>query len=200
MHFLAMSKIDLQKHLLAFVLLASFAPYQVARAQQPLHFPSPELAIPGVAEKSPISAPTIDLSGFAALNAAEAVATRFKDAIPRTRSAGDVILFRQAAPSVVLIRTKDGSGSGSLLQGNVILTGLHVVEHNRAVTVVFKPANGNGKPTADEVVTGDVVKVDARRDLALVRPRSLPRRSIRPLDISMQDIEVGADVHAIGHP
>ena len=57
MHLLAMSKVDLQKHLLAFVLLASFAPYQVARAQQPLHFPSPELAIPGVAQKSPISAP-----------------------------------------------------------------------------------------------------------------------------------------------
>ena len=57
MRFLAMSKIDLQKHLLAIVLLASLAPYQVARAQQPLHFPSPELAIPGVAQKSPISAP-----------------------------------------------------------------------------------------------------------------------------------------------
>jgi hypothetical protein len=54
MHLLAMSKVDLQKHLLAVVLLASIAP--TARAQQPLHFPSPGLAIPGVAQKSPIGA------------------------------------------------------------------------------------------------------------------------------------------------
>jgi S1-C subfamily serine protease len=200
MHFMAMSKVGFQKHLLAIVLLASLAPYQMARAQQPLHFPSPELALPGVAQTSPIGAPTIDPSAYANLSAAEALATTFKDAIPHTRSAQDQVLFRQAAPSVVLILTKDASGSGSLLQGNVILTGLHVVDHNREVTVVFKPANPNGKANADEVVTGDVVKVDVQRDLALIRPRSLPGRSIRPLEISTQDIEVGADVHAIGHP
>ena len=200
MHLLAKSKVDLQKHLLAIVLLVSLAPYQLAHAQQPLHFPSPELAIPGVAEKSPIGAPTIDLSEFSALSTAEAFATQFKDAIPRTRSAQDQVLFRQAAPSVVLILTKDASGSGSLLQGNLVLTSLHVVGHNREVTVVFKPENPNGKANPDEVVTADLVKVDIQRDLALIRPRSLPRRSIRPLDLSTQDIEVGADVHAIGHP
>ena len=150
------------------------------------------------AQKSPISAPTIDPSAFANLSTVEALATKFKNAIPHTRSAQDVTLFRQAAPSVVLIRTKDATGSGSLLQGNVILTSLHVVDHNREVTVVFKPANPNGNANADEVVTGDVIKVDVRRDLALIRPRSLPKR--RPLEISPGDIEVGADVHAIGHP
>ncbi len=174
MHFMAIGKVDLQKYLLAIVLLASLTPYQAAYAQQPQHFPSPELAIPGVAQKSPISAPTIDASEYANLSTAEALATTFKDTIPHTRSAGDVILFRQAAPSVVFISTKDASGSGSLLQDNVILTSLHVVGHNREVTVVFKPANPNGKANADEVVTGDIVKVDVQRDLALVRPRSLP--------------------------
>jgi hypothetical protein len=49
MRFQAMSKVDLQKHLLAIALLANLAPYRAANAQQPLHFPSPELAIPGVA-------------------------------------------------------------------------------------------------------------------------------------------------------
>jgi hypothetical protein len=34
----------------------------------------------------------------------------------------------------------------------------------------------------------------------LVRPRSLPNHTVRPLQISLQDIEVGADVRAIGHP
>jgi S1-C subfamily serine protease len=198
MRFLAMSKIDLQKHLLAFVLLASFAPYQVARAQQPLHFLSAELAIPGVVQKSPIGAPTIDASAYADLNTAEALATKFEDAIPHTRGAQDAALFRQVAPSVVLILTKDALGSGSLLQDDAILTSLHVVDHNLEVRVVFKPADPSGRANTDEVVPGDVVKVDVQRDLALIRPRSLPKR--RPLEIYPGNIEIGADVHAIGHP
>jgi hypothetical protein len=165
MRFFAMSKVDPQKHLLAIVLLASLTPYQVAYAEQPLHLPGLELAIPGVAQKSPISAPTIDASAYANLSAAEALATQFKDAVPHTRSAQDQVLFRQAAPSVVLILTKDASGSGSLLQGNLVLTSLHVVDHNREVTVVFKPQNPNGKANPDEVVTADLVKVDIQRDL-----------------------------------
>jgi S1-C subfamily serine protease len=182
----------------AIVLLATLLVYKTARAQDPLHIPSGELSIPGVAQKPTIGAPIIDSSAYATLSKAEALATQFKEAIPHTRSALDVALFRQVAPSVVLIRTKDESGSGSLLKDNVILTSLHVVDHNREVTIVFKPADPNGKPTANEVVAGDVEKIDVRRDLALIRPRSVPNR--RPLEISPEDIEVGADVHAIGHP
>jgi S1-C subfamily serine protease len=198
MHLLATSKIHLSTHFLAIALLASLAPHQVASAQEPLSIPNSELLVPGVARKSPISTPTIDASAYADLSTAEALATQFTDLIPHTRSAQDVALFRQVSPSVVLILTKDASGSGSLLQGNVILTSLHVVDHNPEVRVVFKPADPSGKANADEVVTGDVVKVDVQRDLALIRPHSLPKR--RPLEISQQDIEVGADVHAIGHP
>src|SRR5262245_30571686 len=104
-----------------------------------------------------------------------------RDVVPHTRGPQDVSLFRQAAPAVVLILAKGGFGSGSLLQGDVILTNFHVVDHSREVTVVFKPADPSGKLTQDEVVKGDVVKVDVQRDLALVRPRSLPTRSILPL-------------------
>ena len=43
---------------------------------------------------------------------------------------------------------------------------------NRAV--VFNPVDPSGKANVDEVVTGDVVKIDAQRDLALIRPHSLP--------------------------
>ena len=85
-----------------------------------------------------------------------------------------------------------------MLQDNVILTSLHVVDHNREVRVVFKPVDPSGRANTDEVVPGDVVKVDVQRDLALIRPRSLPKR--RPLEIYPGNIEVGADVHAIGHP
>ena len=101
---------------------------------------------------------------------------------------------------MVLILTKDGLGSGSLLQDNVILTNFHVVKEHGEVAIVFKPTAPNGKATDDEVVIADVVKIDLQRDLALVRPRSLPNHTVRPLQISSQDIEVGADVRAIGHP
>ncbi len=95
---------------------------------------------------------------------------------------------------------KDALGSGSLLADNIILTNLHVVDHNREVTVVFKPVDPSGKPSQDEIVKGDVIKVDAQRDLALVRPRSLPNRPVTPLQIDSTELEVGSDVAAIGHP
>ena len=125
---------------------------------------------------------------------------QFRDAVPHTRGPQDITLFREDAPSVVLIRTNDFFGSGSLLQDNLILTNFHVVDHNREVTVVFKPADPSGRPTADEVVKADVVKIDVQRDLALVHPRSLPNRTVRPLQISLKGVEVGEDVAAIGHP
>ena len=124
---------------------------------------------------------------------------QFKDAIPHTRSAQDVALFRQVSPSVVLILTKDASGSGSLLARQrsslLVFTWSIIIERLGSFS---NPLDANGRANADEVVTGDVVKVDVQRDLALIRPHSLPKR--RPLEISPQDIEVGADVHAIGHP
>ncbi len=198
MHLLQMSKVNLRNHFLATVLLASLTSYQVANAQQPSRLPSSEFAVPDAAQKSPIGAPPIDASAYADLSTAEALAMQFTDVIPHTRGAQDIALFRQVSPSVVLILTKDASASGSLLQGDVILTTLHVVGHNPEVRAVFKPADPSGKANAAEVVTGDVVKIDVERDLALIRPRSLPKR--RPLEIAQQEIDVGADVNAIGHP
>lgn len=200
MRTLTVSKIDLQKHLLSIVLLASLAPYQLARAQEPLHFPSPELAIPGVEQKSPVSTPAIEGSAYPDISAAQALAMQFKDSIPHTRSVHDSWVFSQAAPAVVLIFATSAIGSGSLLQNNLILTSFHLVDNSREVTVVFKPADPSGKAKADEVVKGDVVKVDVLRDLALIHPRSLPKRIVHTLEISTEDVEVGADVHAIGHP
>jgi S1-C subfamily serine protease len=170
------------------------------QAQQSLHLPSPELSIPGSAQKSSVIAPATNGSTASDVREAEALSMTFKDNVPHTRGPQDVSLFRDSAPSVVLILTNNALGSGSLLTDNVILTNFHVVDHNKEVTVVFKPANLSGKATQDEIVKADVVKVDTQRDLALVRPRSLPNRTVRPLQISSKDIEVGADVAAIGHP
>jgi hypothetical protein len=119
--------------------------------------------------------------------------------VPHTRGAQDIILFRNDAPSVVLIMTSNGLGSGSLLNDNTILTNRHVVGNEQQVTVIFKPSDPSGKARPDEVVRADVIKLDVQRDLALLRPASIPSR--HTLDISAEDsIDVGADVAAIGHP
>jgi S1-C subfamily serine protease len=189
--------------LFAFI-LAGAAFTAVVGADELQSLPSENL-VPGVAQPVPADA-------IASLNAADveisspiwagaALLTQFKEIVPHTRGPRDVSLFRDAAPSVVLIQTKDGIGSGSLLKDNIILTSLHVVGTERQVTVVFKPSDPSGRLKDDEVSRADVIKADRQRDLALVRPRSLPSRFIRPLDISPQDtIEVGSDVFAIGHP
>ena len=200
MHPMSARKLRLFVYLLTIAVPSASVGYQVARAEDLLQIPGSELSKPGVAQKSSLSLPAISSATYADFNIAEALSMQFKDAIHHTRGAQDVSIFRQAAPSVVLIRAKDGVGSGSLLQDNVILTNFHVVDHNREVTVVFKPMKTDGRPTEDEVVKADVIKIDVQRDLALVRPRSLPNHAVRPLEISSQDIEVGADVRAIGHP
>ena len=131
----------------------------------------------------------------------QALVSLFKDSVPRTRGAQDISLFRNAAPSVVLVRTKNGFGTGSLLKDNTILTNRHVVADAREIIVIFKPSDPSGKPNDDEVVRADVIKLDVRRDLALLRPASIPFRTSRPLDISADiSIYVGTDVVAIGHP
>ena len=82
-----------------------------------------------------------------------------------------------------------------LAKNNTILTNRHVVGNERQVTVVFKPSDPSGKPKDDEVVRADVIKLDVQRDLALLRPASIPSR--RPLDISAEDsVDVGTDVDA----
>ncbi len=117
------------------------------------------------------------------------------------RSAKDAQIYRTVSPAVVLIATKEGFGSGSLLDtaGN-ILTNWHVVKGYEYVAVVFKPTVEGKEPTRDETKLGHVVKYDEIADLALVRASEVPagRSPIRLGDPS--EIAVGMDVHAIGHP
>jgi S1-C subfamily serine protease len=116
------------------------------------------------------------------------------------RGAQEISLFRNAAPAVVLLKTSDGSGSGVLLENGLILTNRHVVEGVGAVEIVFKPTDLSAKTSSIEMRVGKVKAVDARRDLAVVSPEALPS-DFRFLKITAQDnVEVGADVFAIGHP
>ena len=55
------------------------------------------------------------------------------------RGAQDIAVFRQASPAVVLLKTKEGSGSGVILQNGLVLTNRHVVEGIGAVQIFLSP-------------------------------------------------------------
>ena len=188
---------------MTFAAFAVLVAYQPAEGQESSQLPTLERQQPGVAEGipndvlPPSDAPSVD--ELSAPLIGQALVSLFNDSVPRTRGAQDISLFRNAAPSVVLVRTKNGFGTGSLLKDNTILTNRHVVADAREIIVIFKPSDPSGKPNDDEVVQADVIKLDSQRDLALLRSASIPSR--RPLDISVEDsIDVGTDVAAIGHP
>src|SRR5450759_1013904 len=125
----------------------------------------------------------------------------FRDRAAKTRSAKDAQIYRTIAPSVVLIATKEGLGSGSLVStSGEVITNWHVVKGYDYVGVVFKPTIEGKEPTRDEIKRGQVVKYDEVADLALVKVSEVPtgRNPIRLGDSS--EIAIGSDVHAIGHP
>jgi S1-C subfamily serine protease len=75
-----------------------------------------------------------------------------------------------------------------------------VVGNAKEVGVLFKPLQDGDKLEAASIVRGIVVTADHVRDLALVKVSYVPPH-VRPLEFGLaKDIQVGADVHAIGHP
>lgn len=115
-----------------------------------------------------------------------------------TRGANDIALFKKISSSVVLIQTPRGSGSGSVISDGLILTNWHVVRDFPFVAVMYK---WDGAVTAQPSMTvAEVLKFDEVRDLAVVKPNSIPA-GIKAIDFGeISDIQVGSDVHAIGHP
>ena len=68
------------------------------------------------------------------------------------------------------------------------------------VGVLFKPPQVSAALDSKSVLRADVVKTDPTRDLALLK-LAVPPQSVKPLELgSENELEVGADVHAIGHP
>ena len=123
------------------------------------------------------------------------------DVASNARGVKDAALFKSVSPSVVLILSKDGSGSGSIIgsQGQ-ILTNWHVVGNNSEVGVILKPSKDVDRISKADIRRAKVLKIDQVSDLALIQLIDIPvgRTPVKLGDIS--DIGVGIDVHAIGHP
>ena len=117
-----------------------------------------------------------------------------------TRGVKEVRIFRDSAPSVVLISRTGGSGSGALIsEDGLIFTNSHVVGKAKKVDVYFKP-NRPGNYSHNDYVSGSVINTNKIVDLALIKLLKIPV-GVKPLSLAnVGSLEIGQDVHAIGHP
>jgi len=120
----------------------------------------------------------------------------------KTRGIAGASLYSTWAPSVVLIITDDGIGSGSIISADgLILTNWHVVEENTEVMLAFMP-KGLGAEVSDvDVSYADVIHLARDKDLALLKISDTNRLLPEPFKFGqLDDIQIGLDTHAIGHP
>jgi S1-C subfamily serine protease len=120
--------------------------------------------------------------------------------LEQTRGAVDTAVYKQAAPGTVLVATDKGLGSGVVIGGaGEILTNYHVIRDAKQIAVIFKPERGVDV-RKDLAFAAVPVKVDESHDLAMLRVEA-PLRLLHPLSLGdISKLEVGDDVHAIGHP
>ena len=120
--------------------------------------------------------------------------------LEETRGVTNVEVYKRAAPAIVLVVTDQSLGSGVVIssQGEV-LTNWHVIQGASRMAVVFKPQKGvENKKTLAFVATP--VKVDQVIDLALLKIQAPPQNmSVLSLG-EITSVEVGQEVHLIGHP
>lgn len=118
-----------------------------------------------------------------------------------TRGAKDAQVYQAASHSVVLVLADDGFGSGALISADgKIVTNLHVVGDAKEVGVVFKPAAEGASFGKADVRRAKVIRRDEVADLALLQVSEVPAGA-QPLTLAASGaVQVGSDVHAIGHP
>ena len=126
-----------------------------------------------------------------------------------TRGATGIAVFRSVSPSVVLIvigELKDdkfepaGLGSGVILNSSGdILTNWHVINGYRGAVVFLKPEGSSDMREAN-AYGARVIAQDQMTDLALLHIVK-PPSNLHSLSIgSIASVQVGEDIHVIGHP
>jgi S1-C subfamily serine protease len=140
-----------------------------------------------------------DDAGFNSRAAATLGKLKTSDSV--TRGAKEASLFRTAAPSVVMVVTEDGLGSGSVISASGdILTNAHVLGKATKVGVIYKPKEAGREITESDLVRAVILKIDPITDLALIHAEFVPEGT-KPLALATPgEVDVGYDVHAIGHP
>jgi S1-C subfamily serine protease len=120
--------------------------------------------------------------------------------LEESRGATDTAVYKEAAPATVLVLTDAGLGSGVVISAEgEILTNYHVIRNAKRLVVVFKPKRGVDIKK-DLAYVAIPIKVDKTADLALLKVDA-PPELLHPLTlVGISNLEVGDDVHAIGHP
>jgi S1-C subfamily serine protease len=105
-------------------------------------------------------------------------------------------LYQSAAPSVVLIASDSGTGSGFVVSpfGHVA-TNFHVIRNSKYLSVQFP----DGRK-----VSADIIAVNSKYDMALLKVNSALVKDIKPLQLLPADrepeVRVGSPVVALGSP
>src|SRR5438132_8991776 len=95
-------------------------------------------------------------------------------------------LYEASSPAVVQVTTQDGSGSGFLVTPfGHIATNFHVIRNSRYLAVQFP----DGRK-----VKADVIAVNSKYDMALLKVNSVLVREIRPLQLLPEDKDTGIEV------
>jgi putative serine protease PepD len=109
---------------------------------------------------------------------------------------GDLVrtVYAAASPSVVSVRTGEGSGTGFLVDSDgTIVTNAHVVGNNSQVQVRFEDDG--------ELHDARVLGVDASTDLAALKVDASAANGVKPLALADSDkVQVGDTALAIGYP
>ena len=122
-----------------------------------------------------------------------------------TRGANEVRIYKEISPSVVLIinEESDSLGTGSVIfkdkNSAQILTNYHVVKGANRVKVFIKKTKRGSMRKADAYIA-DIIKVHPEGDLALLKINESITAPKIAIESKIGDLEIGQDVHAIGHP
>lgn len=114
-------------------------------------------------------------------------------------------LYENVRSSVVFIGTKNGSGSGSILdKSGYIITNFHVIEGNSDNTIrcaIFDESYYSQYDIPKEkLLKVKIIGVDAEKDLALLKiVKNIP--NLKPISLGKSySIKIAQDVFAVGHP
>jgi V8-like Glu-specific endopeptidase len=100
----------------------------------------------------------------------------------------------------VRVYAREGAGTGFFVENSdLILTNAHVVGASKFLKVALMPKTRD-QLTKNSYVDGWVISIDEEVDLALIQlVRSVAK--VKLLELASNDsLEIGQDVHAIGHP
>jgi putative serine protease PepD len=136
-----------------------------------------------------------DSTNSATVAPAALPAASSKPVTPKAGRTQAGIIYAQASPAVVSVRTATGTGTGFLVDSKgTLVTNDHVVEDADEVTIRFG--------TDGRTIRGDVRGTDPSSDLAVIHidPASMPADA-KPLRFADSDnVVVGDSAIAIGNP